>query len=96
MAASALLLILVIIPGVGVSINGSRRWLNIFGLSMQPSEFAKYAMVIFMAGALDRRGEAIRRLFTGIVLLLVVPGVMEIIQNAFYFLAEVILLQINF
>lgn len=33
-------------------------------------------MVIFMAGALDRRGEAIRHLFTGIVPLLVVPGVM--------------------
>ena len=76
LAASALLLILVIIPGVGVSINGSRRWLNVFGLSMQPSEFAKYAMVIFMAGALDRRGAAIRHLFTGIVPLLVVPGVM--------------------
>ncbi len=76
LATSALLLILVIIPGIGVSINGSRRWLNIFGLSMQPSEFAKYAMVIFMAGALDRRGEAICHLFTGIVPLLVVPGVM--------------------
>ena len=76
LATSALLLILVIIPGVGVSINGSRRWLNFFGLSMQPSEYAKYAMVIFMAGALDRRGEAIRHLFTGIVPLLVVPGVM--------------------
>ena len=70
------MLILVIIPGIGVSINGSRRWLNIFGLSMQPSEFAKYAMVVFMAGALDRRGEAIDRLFTGIIPLLVVPGVM--------------------
>ena len=76
LTASALMLILVIIPGIGVSINGSRRWLNIFGLSMQPSEFAKYAMVVFMAGALDRRGEAIDRLFTGIVPLLVVPGVM--------------------
>ncbi|MFR8978377.1 MAG: FtsW/RodA/SpoVE family cell cycle protein [Christensenellales bacterium] len=76
LATSALLLILVIIPGVGVSINGSRRWLIFFGLSMQPSEYAKYAMVIFMAGALDRRGEEIRHLFTGIVPLLVVPGVM--------------------
>ena len=76
LAASALMLILVIIPGIGVSINGSRRWLNIFGLSMQPSEFAKYAMVVFMAGALDRRGEAIDRLFTGIIPLLAVPGVM--------------------
>ena len=76
LAASALTLILVIIPGIGVSINGSRRWLNIFGLSVQPSEFAKYAMVGFMAGALDRRGEAIDRLLTGIIPLLVVPGVM--------------------
>lgn len=76
LGASALLLILVIIPGIGVSINGSRRWLNLLGLSMQPSEFAKYAMVIFMAGALDRRGEEIHRFFTGVVPLLIVPGVM--------------------
>jgi len=73
---SAVLLVLVIIPGIGVSINGSRRWLNILGLSMQPSEFAKYAMVIFMAGALDRKGEKIRHLFGGVVPLLIVPGVM--------------------
>jgi len=73
---SALLLILVIIPGIGVSINGSRRWLNLLGMSMQPSEFAKYAMVIFMAGALDSKGVQIRRLWGGVVPLLIVPGVM--------------------
>ena len=76
LGASALLLILVIIPGIGVSINGSRRWLNLFGLSMQPSEFAKYAMVIFMAGALDRRSDQLGSLFGGVVPLLLVPGVM--------------------
>jgi len=76
LTVSAILLVLVIIPGIGVSITGSRRWLNIFGLSMQPSEFAKYAMVIFMAGALDRRGEAIGSLFGGVIPLLIVPGVM--------------------
>lgn len=76
LGASAVLLVLVIIPGIGVSINGSRRWLNLLGLSMQPSELAKYAMVIFMAGALDRRGEAIGSLFGGVVPLLIVPGVM--------------------
>lgn len=76
LAVSAVLLTLVIIPGIGVSINGSRRWLNIAGLSMQPSEFAKYAMVIFMAGALDRRSEAIGSLFGGVAPLLIVPGVM--------------------
>lgn len=76
LAVSAVLLTLVIIPGVGVNINGSRRWLNIAGMSMQPSEFAKYAMVIFMAGALDRRSEAIGSLFGGVAPLLIVPGAM--------------------
>ena len=76
LAASAVMLVLVIIPGIGVSINGSRRWLSIAGLSMQPSEFAKYAMVIFMAGALDRWSDRLPRLFTGVAPLLIVPGVM--------------------
>ncbi len=76
LGVSALLLVLVIIPGIGVSINGSRRWLSILGLSMQPSEFAKYAMVIFMAGALDRLGGGVKRLFTGAAPVLLVPGVM--------------------
>lgn len=76
LGAAALLLVLVIIPGVGVSINGSRRWLNLLGLSMQPSEFAKYAMVIFTAGALDRLGDEIGSLFRGVIPLLMVPGML--------------------
>ena len=62
LAASAVLLVLVLVPGVGVYVNGSRRWLNLAGLSFQPSEFAKFAMVAFMAGALTRRGRPCARL----------------------------------
>lgn len=76
LAVSAALLVLVVIPGVGVSINGSRRWLNVAGMSMQPSELAKYAMVVFMAGALDRRADELGSLFRGVLPLLVVPGAM--------------------
>ena len=72
---SAILLILVIIPGVGVYINGSRRWLNLGGLSFQPSELAKFAIVLYMATALSWSGPRIKRLWTGIVPVLIVPGI---------------------
>ena len=72
---SAVLLILVIIPGVGVYINGSRRWLSIAGMSFQPSEFAKIAIVLYMATTLTYRGRKIQSLLFGIVPVLLVPGV---------------------
>ncbi len=72
---SAVLLILVIIPGIGRYINGSRRWLVVAGQSFQPSELAKYAVVLFMALALSSRGDRIQKFFTGIVPVLIVPGI---------------------
>lgn len=50
-------LILVLIPGVGTTINGSSSWL--FG--MQPSEFGKIVMIIFLAGYLDQIGYKIKQ-----------------------------------
>lgn len=48
------LLILVLIPGIGREVNGSRRWLNVVGISFQPSEFVKYLMPLyFIASFLD-------------------------------------------
>ena len=73
---SAVLLILVIIPGVGVYINGSRRWLRLGPLSFQPSEFAKYAVVLFVALALAARGRRVQKFFSGILPVLIAPGVM--------------------
>lgn len=72
---SAVLLILVIIPGVGVYLNGSRRWLSVAGMSFQPSEFAKLAVVLYMATTLTYRGKRIKSLIFGIVPVLLVPGV---------------------
>ena len=42
-------LVLVFVPGVGLVLNDSRSWIQIFGLSLQPSEFAKLAVIIILA-----------------------------------------------
>ena len=73
---SLLLLVLVAIPGVGRILNGSRRWLRLGPVSFQPSELAKYAMILFLARALSDRARDIRRFFTGLIPLLIVPGAM--------------------
>lgn len=47
---SAMLLVLCYIPGVGVKINGSRRWIGLGSFRIQPSEFAKIALLIALSG----------------------------------------------
>ena len=76
LAVSCALLVLVIIPGIGVSLNGSRRWLNIAGMSFQPSEVAKIASVLYLASTLSYRTKQVENLFRGIVPLFVVPGIL--------------------
>jgi cell division protein FtsW len=47
----------VLVPGVGVESSGASRWLGSSSLQIQPSEFAKMALVFFVAHILDRRGD---------------------------------------
>lgn len=47
LVAVSILLCLVLVPGVGQKINGARRWISLLGNSLQPSEFAKYAIGLF-------------------------------------------------
>jgi len=53
------LLILVLIPGVGRTVNGSTRWIGFGSLNLQVSELAKLFLVAYMAGYLDRRREEV-------------------------------------
>ncbi|MEI6447268.1 MAG: putative peptidoglycan glycosyltransferase FtsW [Actinomycetes bacterium] len=52
MAIGILLLVLVLIPGLGQSINGARRWLGAGPVSFQASEIAKVALVLFLSSRL--------------------------------------------
>jgi cell division protein FtsW len=49
LAVSALLLIVVLIPHLGIKVGGARRWLGFGSVRVQPSEFAKLALVVFLA-----------------------------------------------
>jgi cell division protein FtsW len=51
----AALLVLVLVPGIGKSVNGSRRWLSLFIINVQPSEFMKLAVVLYAASYAVRR-----------------------------------------
>lgn len=50
------LLVLVLIPGVGREVNGSRRWLSLLGLNLQPSELMKLFAVLYAAQYAVRKG----------------------------------------
>ncbi len=49
MALAFVLVCLVFVPGVGMKINGASRWIRFWPSSFQPSEFAKFAMIVFLA-----------------------------------------------
>jgi cell division protein FtsW len=57
---SAVLLIIVLIPGIGIQVNGARRWLGAGQARFQPSELAKIALVIFLANYGATRRAAIK------------------------------------
>jgi cell division protein FtsW len=63
--ASIILLILVLIPGVGREAGGARRWFKFFNFSFQPSEFAKLAVIVYLADFLSRKQNKIKDFFYG-------------------------------
>ncbi|HEX4045516.1 MAG TPA: putative lipid II flippase FtsW [Gammaproteobacteria bacterium] len=60
-----MMLVLVLIPGIGHTVNGSARWLSVGPLGFQASELAKLVMVIYMAGYLVRRNAEIQLKWSG-------------------------------
>jgi cell division protein FtsW len=73
------LLILVLLPPIGplrsIETNGSARWLQLRPLpAMHPAEFAKLALVVYLAHWLDRRGAKVGSLVHGLVPFLVIVG----------------------
>ena len=55
--ASLVLLLAVHVPGVGIKVSGSTRWLGFGFFTFQPSELAKFALLVFIADLLARRSD---------------------------------------
>jgi len=49
------LLVLVLIPGIGRSVNGAQRWISFGGFNLQSSEFMKLFVMLYLAGYLNRK-----------------------------------------
>ncbi|MDH3695590.1 MAG: FtsW/RodA/SpoVE family cell cycle protein, partial [Gammaproteobacteria bacterium] len=72
---AAVLLLLVLIPAIGVEVNGSRRWLPLGPIRVQASEVAKLCILIYAADYLARKTETLQKFKDGIVNLAIIIGV---------------------
>lgn len=73
--ASFILLVLVFVPGLGMESYGAKRWVSILGISLQPSEIAKFALVIFTASYMADNHDKVKT-FKGLLPVLCVGGAM--------------------
>ena len=76
LVGTLLLMLLVLVPGLGVSRNGAQRWLGIpgTGFTFQPSELAKFALIVYMAGFMSRRPQAMKNRTKGVFPMLFIMG----------------------
>ena len=72
---AVVVLILVLIPGIGKMVNGSRRWILLGGIGFQPSEFAKIPFIFLLAYYLNAQQRNLKDLKLGLILPLIFIGV---------------------
>jgi cell division protein FtsW len=80
--ASLLLLILVLIPGIGKVVNGARRWISLGFMNFQPSELAKFAVLLYAADYMVRKMDVKERFFRAVLPMAVAVGVVGLLLLA--------------
>ena len=74
-----LALAMVLVPGLGVKVNGSQRWLGLGPLRVQPSEFAKVGLVLVLAAYLSNNQREIRSHLRGFLIPSCIIGTMLVL-----------------
>ncbi len=80
------LLVVVLIPGVGHTVNGSQRWIPLYIVNFQPSEFMKFAMVLYAADYVNRKAidlDHFLRGFLPITAILAIVGFLLLMEPDF-------------
>ena len=86
MVVAIILLIIVLIPQIGVKINGARRWINLGFARFQVVEAVKLAMIVYLAGYIVRHKQGVQNRFFGVIkpiLLAVVLAFLLLLQPDF-------------
>ncbi|HEY1265889.1 MAG TPA: putative lipid II flippase FtsW [Candidatus Binatia bacterium] len=75
MGAVLLVLVLLLVPGIGSTRGGARRWLTLGGFAFQPAELAKLSLLLYLARSLAKKTDKMASFTLGVVPHLLVGGV---------------------
>lgn len=62
-----IILILVLIPGIGKEVGGARRWIDLGFIGFQPSEFAKYILILYLSYSITKKWDKMDTLVVGFI-----------------------------
>jgi cell division protein FtsW len=82
LVAALVLLVAVLVPGIGASAGGARRWIRLPGFSLQPAELAKLELVLYLAYSLAKKREKVRFFSIGFLPHLVITGALVVLALA--------------
>ena len=79
---SLLLLMLVLLPFIGKGVNGARRWISMGFMNFQPSELAKFAVLLYASDYMVRKMEVKERFFRAVLPMAVAIGIVGLLLLA--------------
>lgn len=74
LVANILLLVMVFLPGIGVRINGANRWIDLGITNVQPSEFMKLSLIIYLAAWFENKGKEVKSFVSSTLPFILIMG----------------------
>ncbi len=98
---SVLMLALVLVPGIGHEVNGSQRWISLYVVNIQPSEFVKLFMVLYAADYVSRKAADLNSFLKGflpITIVLSIVGFLLLLEPDFgaFFVVTALVMSVLF